>query len=60
MACPRMFAIAETGWTPERLKDFQDFLVRFGILRKRYDIMGINYFKGEYRDLRPYSEKTGR
>jgi hexosaminidase len=52
MAYPRTFAIAETGWTPDRLKDFEDFLARFGVLKKRYDIMGINYFKGEYRDTR--------
>lgn len=52
MAYPRAFAIAETGWTPERLKDFEDFLARFNILKKRYDAIGINYFKGEYRDLR--------
>jgi hexosaminidase len=52
MACPRMFAIAETGWTPDRLKDFEDFLARFEVLKKRYDAMGINYFKGEYHDTR--------
>ena len=52
MTYPRMFAIAETGWTPDRLKDFDDFLARFEILKKRYDVMGINYFKGEYRDVR--------
>lgn len=52
MAYPRMFAIAETGWTPERLKDFNDLLARFEVLKKRYDIIGINYFKGEYRDTR--------
>ncbi len=52
MAYPRMFAIAESGWTPDRLKDFEDFLARFEILRKRYDAVGINYFKGEYRDTR--------
>ena len=52
MACPRMFAIAETGWTPDRLKDFNDFLARFGVQRKRYDALGIKYFTGEYRDLR--------
>jgi hexosaminidase len=52
MAYPRMFAIAETGWTPDRLKDFDDFLARFEVLKKRYDVMGINYFKGEYRDVR--------
>ncbi len=52
MAFPRVFAIAETGWTPERLKDFEDFMARFSVLGKRYDEMGINYFKGEYRDTR--------
>ena len=52
MAYPRMFAVAETGWTPDRLKDFEDFLARFEVLRKRYDETGINYFKGEYHDLR--------
>lgn len=52
MAYPRMFAIAETGWTPDRLKDFNDFLARFEVLKKRYDAMGINYFKGEYHDTR--------
>jgi hexosaminidase len=52
MAYPRMIAIAETGWTPDRLKDFDDFLARFKVLKIRYDAMGINYFKGEYRDTR--------
>jgi len=52
MAFPRVFAIAETGWTPERLKDFEDFMARFSVLGKRYDKMGINYFRGEYRDTR--------
>ena len=52
MAYPRMFAIAETGWTPGRLKDFEDFLARLEVLKKRYDAIGINYFKGEYRDTR--------
>ncbi len=52
MAYPRMFAVAETGWTPNRLKDFEDFLARIEVLKKRYDTIGINYFKGEYRDTR--------
>jgi hexosaminidase len=57
MAYPRMFAIAETGWSPERLKDFEEFISRLEILKKRYDAIGINYFKGEYRDLRVQTEK---
>jgi len=34
------------------LKDFDDLLARLEVLKKRYDIIGINYFKGEYRDTR--------
>lgn len=52
MAFPRAFAIAETAWTPDRLKDFEDFLARLEVMKKRYDAIGINYFRGEYRDTR--------
>ncbi|MCX6333274.1 MAG: beta-N-acetylhexosaminidase [Bacteroidia bacterium] len=57
MAFPRAFAIAETGWTPDRLKDFEDFLARLEVLKKRYDAAGINYFRGEYRNMRVAAEK---
>jgi hexosaminidase len=52
MAYPRMFAISEIGWTQGSKKDFEDFLARFGVQRVRYDKIGINYFKGEYRNTR--------
>jgi hexosaminidase len=52
MAYPRTFAVAETGWTPERLKDFNEFLSRLEALKKRYDVIGINYFRGEYSDTK--------
>ena len=52
MTYPRMIAISEIGWSPASLKDFEDFLARFSVERKRLDEMGINYFKGEYRDTR--------
>jgi len=52
MAYPRMFAIAETGWSPEVKKDFEEFLARFMHQTPRYDAIGINYFKGEYRNTR--------
>lgn len=52
MACPRMFAVAETGWSPKLKKDFDDFLARLEIYKTRCDAIGINYFKGEYRDTR--------
>jgi hexosaminidase len=52
MSYPRMFAISEIGWTSGSKKDFEDFLARFELQRKRYDKIGINYFKGEYRNTR--------
>ena len=52
MTYPRMLAISETGWTPSSKKDFEDFIARFNIERKHLDAMGINYFKGEYRDTK--------
>jgi hexosaminidase len=52
MAYPRMFAIAETGWTPAIKKDFEEFLARFTFQTRRYDIAGLNYFRGDYRNTR--------
>jgi hexosaminidase len=52
MAFPRALAIAESGWTPDSKKDFEEFLARLEIQKRRYDKMGINYFRGEYRDTR--------
>ena len=48
MAYPRMFAIAEVAWTPFSKKNFNDFLRRFDIQRMRYNILEINYFKGNF------------
>ena len=56
MVYPRMFAIAETGWVPAQKKDFNDFLSRLEITKKRYDAIGINYFKGEYRNVKEKKE----
>jgi hexosaminidase len=57
MTYPRMLAISETGWTQGSKKDFEDFLARFEIQKRRLDVMGVNYFKGEYRDTRNASYK---
>lgn len=58
MVYPRMLAIAETAWSPVLKKDFENFLSRFEIIKKRYDILGINYFKGEYHDTRALNKST--
>jgi hexosaminidase len=52
MTFPRALAISEIGWTPGSKKDFEDFLARLKVQSLRYDKIGINYFKGEYRDTR--------
>lgn len=57
MAYPRTFAIAETGWTPDNMKNFENFVTRLKVLNKRYDAIGINYYKGEYRDTKAQKEK---
>jgi len=40
---PRMIALAETGWTQEGGKDWQDFLCRLSHHEKTLDRLGINY-----------------
>lgn len=39
---PRLTAISETAWTNPGLKSFDDFLIRFRYLQKRFDIWKIN------------------
>jgi hexosaminidase len=43
MAYPRAAALAEVGWSPEALKDYESFLARLHLHLKRLDAMGINY-----------------
>jgi len=52
MAYPRFFAVGEIGWTAAEQKDFDDFVRRIKLEWPRYDMAGINYFKGEYYDTR--------
>lgn len=56
MTFPRAFAIAETAWTPYLKKDFEEFLARLDVLKERYDLMHVNYFRGGYRDTRGRTE----
>lgn len=51
MAFPRAFAIAESGWTPNQLKNLDDFIARLKVQNARYTAMGLVYFKGEYRNI---------
>ncbi|NHJ23304.1 MAG: beta-N-acetylglucosaminidase [Candidatus Lokiarchaeota archaeon] len=40
---PRLFAVAETGWTQKILKSYTSFTSRLHTLSKRLDCLGINY-----------------
>jgi hexosaminidase len=48
MLFPRLFAIAEVGWTPNENKDFDDFVRRIEYAFQRLEVMGINYAPSMY------------
>ncbi|MHA2255033.1 MAG: beta-N-acetylhexosaminidase, partial [Candidatus Heimdallarchaeaceae archaeon] len=40
---PRLFAIAETGWSKRERKDYKDFRKRLSHMAKRLDVLGVQY-----------------
>lgn len=54
-ALPRMIAVAETGWTPQAKKDFDDFKARFNADTKLLDLgnytYGRHYVDGSAQDV---------
>lgn len=44
MTFPRAIALAEVGWTPQNLKNADDFKKRLDIHKKRLDHLKVNYF----------------
>ncbi|MFC2102713.1 family 20 glycosylhydrolase [Bacteroidota bacterium] len=49
MAVPRMIAIAEIGWSPAKMRNWDDFRQRLENQYKRLGYMGVNYSKGSFR-----------
>jgi hexosaminidase len=47
MIFPRMSALSEVLWTPKEIRNPEDFKARLTVMKKRYDMWGANYFKGE-------------
>jgi hexosaminidase len=45
MTFPRVCALAETGWSPGELKDYDDFIRRLKINSKHLDMQHVNYAK---------------
>ena len=48
MLYPRIFAIAEVAWSPEKLRDFPGFCLRVEHAFKRLDILGVKYAPSMY------------
>jgi hexosaminidase len=49
MIFPRLCAVAEALWTPQKEKDFDDFSQRLAVHRKRLDALDINQYRGVLR-----------
>jgi hexosaminidase len=50
---PRLPGLAEIGWTPASLRNWDDYKIRLGNHAKRFKAMGINYFPSK---LVPWAE----
>jgi hexosaminidase len=45
LAMPRLPAIAEVAWTPQRGRDWENFRVRLATHAPRWNYLGINYYR---------------
>ena len=43
MMFPRLGALAEANWSPQELRDWENFQARTAVNEKRLDAMGVNY-----------------
>lgn len=48
MILPRLTALSEVVWSPQKLRDWEGFNMRLPELMKRFDAAGINYSRGSY------------
>ena len=42
---PRLTALAEVFWSPKKLRNWNDFSRRMKVQFRRYDILGVDYYK---------------
>ncbi len=45
MVFPRLPGYAELGWSPDKKNTWDEYKVRLGKQKNRFEIMGINYYK---------------
>jgi hexosaminidase len=56
---PRACALAEATWSQKDRKDYPDFLRRLNLLEKRFDLLGLNYFRDSAPATRPSTVPIG-
>ena len=56
MTYPRLFAVAENGWTAESTQDWDDFIDRLQPQLKRLDVKGVRYANSVFN---PWIHQTG-
>ncbi len=49
MIFPRLLALSEVVWTPQKHKDWNDFMRRTQTMFKRFDVMNVNYATSVYQ-----------
>lgn len=45
LAMPRLPAIAEIGWTPQQVRNWESFRVRLATHASRWNYLGVNYYR---------------
>jgi hexosaminidase len=45
LVMPRLPAVAEVSWTPQRLRDWENFRVRLATHAPRWNLLGVNYYR---------------
>ncbi len=53
MVLPRLLALSETGWTPEKEKNWDSFWKRLQPQFKRFDVLNVDYGK-QYKGQKPH------
>lgn len=60
MIFPRLLALSEVFWTPEKSRNWEDFMARCQAFLPSLDVMGINYAKSMYQVKSTISEKNNK
>jgi len=57
MVYPRACALAEVDWTPKEQKNWDDFVKRMEVHKKRLKALNVNYFDGPMDAAKPKKKK---